>query len=55
MIRAQEYEFGSFQLAGYTFFWKIDTYDQTLENGSEDSGDPAKTTRVVTTMLAEDY
>ena len=50
-----EHDFGSFELVGRTFFWKIDAYDQNLEFGSEDPGDPTKTTRVLTLMLAEDY
>jgi hypothetical protein len=50
-----EHDFGSFELVGRTFFWKIDTYDATMEFGSEDPADPTKTTRVLTLMLAEDY
>ena len=51
----QEHDFGSFTLAGHKFFWKIDTYDANMEFGSEDPADPAKTTRVLTIMLAEEY
>ena len=50
-----EHDFGSFDLVGRTFFWKIDTYDENMECGSEDPADPKKTTRVLTLMLAEDY
>lgn len=50
-----EHDFGSFDLAGHKFFWKIDTYDRSLEFGSDDPADPQKTTRVLTIMLAEDY
>ena len=50
-----EHDFGSFEMVGRTFFWKIDTYDQNMEFGSEDPSDPSKTTRVLTLMLAEDY
>ena len=42
-----EHDFGSFELAGRTFFWKIDYYDPNLEFGSEDPADPTKTTRVL--------
>ena len=50
-----EHDFGSFELSGHTFFWKIDYYDRRLKWGSEDPADPEKTTRVLTIMLAEDY
>jgi Protein of unknown function (DUF3768) len=50
-----EHDFGSFALAGETFFWKIDYYDECCEFGSEDPSDPSKTTRVLTLMLASDY
>lgn len=39
-----EHDFGSFELAGRKFFWKIDCYDANLEFGSEDPSDPTKTT-----------
>lgn len=51
----REHDFGSFDLAGQRFFWKIDYYDRSLEGGSEDPADPQRTTRVLTIMLAEDY
>ncbi len=50
-----EHDFGSFEIIGQTFFWKIDYYDPKCESGSEDPGDPAKTTRVLTIMLAHEY
>ena len=50
-----EHDFGSFDLGDDKFFWKIDYYDPTLEFGSDDPADPAKTTRVLTLMLAEEY
>jgi hypothetical protein len=50
-----EHDFGSFDLVGRTFFWKLDYYDPTMEFGSEDPSDPEKTTRVLTLMLTEDY
>ena len=50
-----EHDFGSFELAGEKFFFKIDYYDRSLEFGSDDPADPAKTTRVLTLMLAEEY
>ena len=50
-----EHDFGSFDLAGDKFFWKIDYYDPQLEFGSEDPADPTKTRRVLTLMLAAEY
>jgi hypothetical protein len=50
-----EHDFGSFTLGGRKFFWKIDYFDAAMEFGSEDPADPAKTTRVLTIMLAEEY
>ncbi len=52
-----EHDFGSFERAGKTVFWKIDYYDRarTLSFGSPDPADEAVTTRVLTVMLAEEY
>jgi len=50
-----EHDFGSFDYKAERIFWKIDYYDAVCEYGSEDSADPAKTTRVLTIMLAEEY
>ena len=50
-----EHDFGSFQHAGETLYWKFDYYDKTLEWGSEDPADPAVTTRVLTLMLSSEY
>ncbi|MCP1751996.1 DUF3768 domain-containing protein [Bradyrhizobium elkanii] len=50
-----EHDFGSFNLVGRRFFWKIDYYDRDLRHGSEDPSDPEKTTRVLTLMLAGEY
>jgi len=51
----QEHDFGSFELSNRMFFWKIDYFARDMEHGSEDPADPAKTTRVLTLMLAEEY
>jgi hypothetical protein len=51
----QEHDFGSFEHDGERIFWKIDYYDRTLTKGSEDPSDPARTTRVLTIMLATEY
>jgi hypothetical protein len=50
-----EHDFGSFELSGHRFFFKIDYYHPNGEFGSDDPADPAKTTRVLTLMLAEEY
>ena len=34
-----EHDFGSFDSAGKTICWKIDYYDRSLTNGSEDPSD----------------
>jgi hypothetical protein len=51
----REHDFGSFDLSGHKFFWKIDAYDADMEFGSDDAADEAKTTRVLTIMFASEY
>jgi hypothetical protein len=50
-----EHDFGTIELDGERFFWKIDYYDRALEQASPDPANPAVTTRVLTLMLAEEY
>lgn len=50
-----EHDFGVIELQGETYFWKIDYYDVECRWGSEDPGDPQKTTRVLTIMRASEY
>ena len=50
-----EHDFGSFELLGRKFFWKIDAYDRDMQYGSEDPTNPQKTTRVLTIMCADEY
>ncbi len=50
-----EHDFGSFEVAGEKFFWKIDYYDSDMMFGSEDPTDPETTTRVLTIMFADEY
>jgi Protein of unknown function (DUF3768) len=42
----EEHDFGNFQLAGVTYFFKIDYYSPDMQGGSGDPADPDKTTRV---------
>jgi len=51
----EEHDFGSFDHAGETIFWKIDYYDLTMNSGSPNAADPTVTTRLLTIMLAEEY
>jgi hypothetical protein len=50
-----EHDFGSLQLAGQTYFFKVDYYAPDMDGGSEDPADPTKTTRVLTIMRADEY
>jgi hypothetical protein len=50
-----EHDFGSIELEGEKYFWKIDYYDEDCGFGSEDPADPSKTTRVLTIMCADEY
>jgi hypothetical protein len=51
----REHDFGAFEHNGERIFWKIDYYDRSLTEGSEDPADPAQTVRVLTIMLASEY
>ena len=50
-----EHDFGTFAIAGVSYFFKIDYYSPDMQGGSEDSSDPEKTTRVLTIMRADEY
>ncbi|WP_456738298.1 MULTISPECIES: DUF3768 domain-containing protein [unclassified Bradyrhizobium] len=50
-----EHDFGSLDLVGRKFFWKIDYYDEDMRSGSEDPSDPKRTVRVLTLMLSSEY
>lgn len=50
-----EHDFGSFEVVGRKFFWKIDYYDRELTHGSENPANPDETARVLTIMLASEY
>ena len=50
-----EHDFGSFEVAGRSYFFKVDYYSPDLQGGSEDPADPERTTRVLTIMRADEY
>ena len=50
-----EHDFGSFEHAGKTVFWKLDCYDRDRRFGSPDPTDETVTERILTVMLAEEY
>jgi hypothetical protein len=50
-----EHDFGSFDLDGTTYFFKIDYYSPDMQGGSECPDDPSVTARVLTIMRADEY
>lgn len=50
-----EHDFGSFEHAGHTVFWKIDCYDLDMTCVSSDPADIHCTTRVLTILLADEW
>lgn len=50
-----EHDFGALEVKDHKVFWKIDCFDCTMTCGSDDPADAAKTLRVLTVMLAEEY
>jgi len=51
----REHDFGSFEVEGEKYFWKIDYFALDMDGGSEDPTDPEKTMRVLTIMRADEY
>jgi hypothetical protein len=51
----REHDFGSFDIEGEIYFFKIDYYALDMDGGSEDPADPEKTARVLTIMRADEY
>jgi Protein of unknown function (DUF3768) len=49
-----EHDFGDLEIAGQTYFWKIDYYAQDLRSGAEGAALP-DTNRVLTIMRADEY
>jgi len=50
-----EHDFGAFEFHGHKCFWKLDLYNTDYSMGCDDPTDLAKTRRVLTIMLAEEY
>ncbi|MEL7127910.1 MAG: DUF3768 domain-containing protein [Pseudomonadota bacterium] len=50
-----EHDFGAVKVRGEKVFFKIDYYDPTLRNGSENPANEGCTHRVLTIMLASEY
>lgn len=50
-----ENDFGSVEVDGDKFFWKIDYYDLAMSQHSVDPADPEATIRVLTLMRADEY
>ena len=50
-----ERDFGSIELEGERYFWKIDYYDRSLRFGAEDPSDTTETMRVLTLMHGSEY
>jgi len=51
----EEHNFGAVDFGGHRIFWKIDCYNKSLTQASNDPADEHVTTRVLTMMLAEEY
>ena len=50
-----EYDCAIIEVEDLRVLFKIDYYNRTLEQGSENPADPSITTRVLTVMLASEY
>ena len=50
-----EHDFGAVEINDQKVFWKLDCYDPTLTQGSENPANDALTHRVLTIMLACEY
>jgi hypothetical protein len=51
----KEHDFGTLVIDGVSMFWKIDYYDLEQRYHSEDAADDAKTVRIMTILLQEEY
>ena len=51
----KEHDFGTVELNGVSYNWKIDYFDENMQYHSPDKSNPEVTNRVMTIMLAEEY
>ena len=51
----KEHDFGSVEVEGQTYFFKIDYYDLDMRFAADDPSDEAHTKRVLTVMHASEY
>ena len=50
-----EHDFGSIEIEGETYFFKVDYYAPDMNGGSENAADSSVTARVLTIMRADEY
>jgi Protein of unknown function (DUF3768) len=50
-----EHDFGSVELHGERYYWKIDYYDLNCEYGSDDPSDSTVTRRIMTILHSSEY
>lgn len=50
-----EHDFGTLEFRGRKVFWKFSYYDRGSINDTPDASDGARTRRILTIMLAEEY
>ena len=50
-----EHDFGSIEIGGCSYFWKVEYCDPMLICGSSDASDETATQRVLTLMRADEY
>ncbi len=50
-----EHDFGSIEVNGMKFFWKMDYFDLTMNQHSVDPANAETTVRVLTIMCADEY
>lgn len=51
----QQHDFGSVEINGTKVWFKIDLFDPSYKWGAEDPANPARTRRVLTLLLPEEY